>query len=160
MCLPNALKWQSILVSPQPDLQMQSQSQSETCSKIIKTAAMHTLYRLRADHARESWPFTLMGALTLFAICYFERQRHRQRQLSWDCCVPHNNEYLTLSDGRYCGLQSYLWLKVCSAYLQAQLGLSAAQKAALKQVHRRLVDQLLNVTAERFHVSAMLKVHA
>ena len=41
---------------------------------------------------------------------------------------------------------------------QAQLGLTTAQKSALKQAHRRLFDQLLNVTAERFHVSAMLKV--
>ncbi|BDA44478.1 hypothetical protein COCOBI_05-6650 [Coccomyxa sp. Obi] len=38
-----------------------------------------------------------------------------------------------------------------------QLGLTPAQKSALKQAHRRLFDQLLNVTAERFHVSAMLK---
>ncbi len=45
-----------------------------------------------------------------------------------------------------------------SLLTQAQLGLSSGQRAALKQVHRRLVDQLLNVTAERFHVSAMLKV--
>jgi hypothetical protein len=96
MCLPNALKWQSILVSLQPDLLIQ---QNQLNRRIIKIAAIHTLYRLRADHARESWPFTLLGALTLFAICYSERQRHRQRQLSWDCCVPHDLEYLTLSDG-------------------------------------------------------------
>ncbi len=44
--------------------------------------------------------------------------------------------------------------------MQDQLGLSEQQKAQLKEAHKRLADQLLNVTAERFHVSAMLKVRA
>lgn len=41
--------------------------------------------------------------------------------------------------------------------LQGRLELNASQVAALKAVHTRLTDQLLNVTAERLHVSNMLQ---
>ena len=44
------------------------------------------------------------------------------------------------------------------ASVQERLGLSEEQRGALRQAHARLVDQLLNITSERFHVSATLQV--
>jgi hypothetical protein len=41
---------------------------------------------------------------------------------------------------------------------QGQLALTDAQVALLKEAHKRLADQLLNVTAERFHVLNILRV--
>ena len=45
------------------------------------------------------------------------------------------------------------------AALQGRLGLDARQVEAIKGMHRRLADQLLNVAAERLHISGLIQVH-
>ena len=48
--------------------------------------------------------------------------------------------------------------EIISLALQNCLQLDARQVRALKAIHTCLTDQLLNVTAERLHISNMLKV--
>ena len=45
------------------------------------------------------------------------------------------------------------------AALQGRLGLDAGQVEATQGIHRRLADQLLNVAAERLHISGLIQVH-
>ena len=45
------------------------------------------------------------------------------------------------------------------AALQGRLGLDARQVEAIEGIHRRLADQLLNVAAERLHISGLIQVH-